>query len=176
MLNCFQFLLDFIIHIAVGFSGSKCLHFSLQNPMLSYPDYWIFNPESSPAGKLLTCLIYDFQCKWLSKENIENLVVLAPACCRGELSSHEMVHLTVQHPKMCHQGQRYNPEEQILLQWQPGDCCEPCIAEKDNLRFCMRTCCPHVWLLSLIIFTHLLSKYSSVFRIFICIGYCLGFA
>lgn len=55
--------------------------------MLSYPDYWIwiiFNPESFPAAKLLTCFIYDFQYKWLSKENRENLVVLASAHRRGE--------------------------------------------------------------------------------------------
>lgn len=78
--NCVELFSIFIglLHIAVGSSGSKCLHLSLQNRMLSYPDYWIwiiFNPESSPAGKLLSCLIYDFQCKWLSKENGEK------SCC-----------------------------------------------------------------------------------------------
>lgn len=47
---------------------------------------------------------------------MEKNLVVAPACCRGELSSHEMVHLTVQHVKMCHQGQKHDPEEQVLLQ------------------------------------------------------------
>lgn len=95
--------------------------------------------------------MYDFQSKWLTKENRENLVVLAPACCRAELSSHEVVHNSA--PEKVSPRTEKNPEEQTLLQWQLGICCEPCTAEQESWAFCTRTCCPHVWFLSLIIFT-----------------------
>lgn len=47
-----------------------------------------------------------------------------------------------------------------------GGCCGLCIAEKDSWRLCTRTCCPQVWLLSLIIFS---VRFSSV------LGIVLGF-
>lgn len=72
---------------------------------------------------------------------------------QNRVNSYEMIHLPVHYVKMCHQGQRHNPEEQIVLQWQLWICGELCMTEQEYWCFRTRTCCPYDWVMSLIIFT-----------------------
>lgn len=138
-----------LLHIAVGSSGSKCLRFSLQSSIQSYPGCWIWiilNPDLQQNLSVASSMIsnVNYQARKIAK------------ACSYSCVLQRGVEQPWNGPSNCSHlkiWQRHDLEEQLPLQWQLGVCCEPCIAEKDNWHFCTRTCCPHVSLSSLIIFT-----------------------
>lgn len=85
---------------------------------------------------------------------------------QSRVNSYEIIHLPVHYVKMCHQGQRHNPEEQILLQCQLWICGELCNAEQDSWCFSTRICCPYDWLPSLIIFSVRFSLLLGIVLVF----------